>query len=163
VSRTFRTPENARTDVLAVIADHPAGLSTQAVAKSVRRRRADVLNLLEACEQAGVVERLASAGQAHARRWRLRTAAETPSGTAREQRQGTSDPQDGVTADSVRDALRTALSASDTVVACRQPVWHARWRWQAPGGRTLCALCTPPAVSTALRAASTRFDESERA
>jgi hypothetical protein len=76
-------------DLLAALAEQPAGLPTAAVARRLRRRRAAVLDALEAAERRGLVERLPPAGQAHARRWRLRTAVETPLGTAREQRQAT--------------------------------------------------------------------------
>jgi hypothetical protein len=156
----FRTREKKRAGVLAALAEHPDGLPTVAVAKRVRRRRADVLAALGVAERAGLVERLPPAGQAHARRWRLR-AVETAPGTAREQRQTAGNAQ----ADSQPIptlAAHRRLPTCSHALGCRNPERHRGWRWQAPNGQELCALCSPPAISTALRATPTHV-ESEAA
>jgi hypothetical protein len=99
-------------DLLAALAEQPAGLPTAAVARRLRRRRAAVLDALEAAERRGLVERLPPAGRSHARRWRLRTA-ETPLGTAQEQRQTTRAAVADAKTVPVRAARTTAPAAPD--------------------------------------------------
>jgi hypothetical protein len=114
--------------VLAVLAEHAAGLSTAAVAKCVRRRRAEVLAALEAAELAGLVERLPPAGQAHARLWRLRRPVETPSGTTREQRQAAETAEDDTEAVPAINARRNPPKRA--LADCSEPDTHRGRRWK---------------------------------